>query len=354
MIPVHITKDAREKLWAYILSVKGEVGGFGFATLDAESRLVWYDCFLVDQDANASGVDFTDKGLTQAVDRAATTGFFDDPNGVWVWWHSHGSLEVFWSTTDEGGIEALKESGVKYMISVVGNHRLQTKTRIDVFDVPIIGHAEFHNAQLVRYGAEQFQYDVNAELREHVRIKPTISAKPGEDKTIWAKDGVWKSRYPGSEKDTGFKWDKDKKMYFRPYTDDELAAQAAAPELPEGSRKSDPGDKLDDALSRNAKLVAGEGYREYSQEELTGMSPDEQAWGTDADWEDVDDEGAGFNWHDCVGFATTDAEADAHIAAGGQVVVYKGEKFLMEADSTDPILAMANAAEGEIVEVHAS
>jgi len=356
VIPVYITKEAREKLWAYVLSVSGEVGGFGFATLDTQDRLVWYDCFLVDQDADASGVDFTDVGLQQAIERAAESKFFDDPNGVWVWWHSHGALDVFWSTTDEGGIEALRQSGVQHMISVVANHKLQTKTRIDVFDVPIIGHAEFHDAGLRRYTEEEFQYEVNDELKAHVRIKPPVAKTTSSgvpDITQYTKEGICKSKWPGNN--TGFKWDNDRKMYFRPYTEEEKAERKL---LPPGTRKSDPGDKLDEALVNRAAAMAGEGYREYSQEELTGMTPEErQAWGNEASsavMEDVADDGEGFNWGDVLDYIPDDDEAGQWMEQGFRVITYQGERFLMEPDANDPITQLADAADGEIVEVHAS
>lgn len=242
---VHVTKAARDKFWAYVLGMKEEVGGFGFVTIDDKDRLVWHETFLVDQDVSGSSVDFTDTGIAQAVEYAAERGVLDDPNHIWLWWHSHNTMSVYWSQTDEGGITALRASGVPYMISIVGNHKLESKLRIDVFDVPLIGHATFDDVKLVAYSDEEWAEEIRLDLAQFVRVKKVDPTKK-----------------PGS------------------------ITKAGGTVSP--TRKDDPGDKVQKVIEQKAK-----GYAEYTQDELEGKSPhnyDAQAWG------EVDDNGQPIEW----------------------------------------------------------
>ena len=57
-----------------------------------------------------------------------------------VWWHSHATFDVFFSITD---IQTIEESdGFPYLISIVGNHKGEFKTRLDVFK-PVPATMEF-------------------------------------------------------------------------------------------------------------------------------------------------------------------------------------------------------------------
>lgn len=280
-IILRATDDVFDKFWAYVLAVKTEIGGFGFATIE-HGRLVWHDIFLVDQDVSEGGVDFTDKGITQAIEHASQKKFFEDPNGVWVWWHSHCHHDVYWSGTDEGGVKALKESGIPYMISVVGNHKMKSKCRIDVFSVPIIGQAEHHDMELQRFEFET--PDVKEEIAEFVREKKFPK---------WGRTSTTSTGWHGGQK-----------------------------QLPAGTRTSDPGDKLDQALVDRAL-----GYAEYSQEELEGKSSVEEALGSGMD---TDDNDLLFNWKDVTDFLGEDeAEAKEWEKAGCDVVCVNGAYFLL-------------------------
>jgi hypothetical protein len=55
----------------------------------------------------------------------------EDTSRIKLWWHSHGDLGVFWSTTDEANIQRLANSS--YMISIVGNKDRKSLTRIDLY-----------------------------------------------------------------------------------------------------------------------------------------------------------------------------------------------------------------------------
>jgi hypothetical protein len=289
---IYATKTARDKFWAYVLNMKEEVGGFGFVTIDDQGRLVWHETFLVDQDVSGSSVDFTDTGIAQAIEYAAERGVLDDPDFIWLWWHSHNTMATYWSSTDEGGIGALRQSGVPYMISIVGNHRLEHKLRIDVFNVPLIGHATFDDVKLAAHPDEDWAQEIALDLAQFVRVKPNPPKKPGS----------------GTAKTGG---------------------------TVSATRKDDPGDKVQKVIEQKAT-----GYAEYTQEELSGGYPhgnsyDRQAWADDevmglGDTNlEVDDDGLVINW-DLMLCPVEDHTNTDWESMGFQIIHVKGEAWLAE------------------------
>lgn len=307
--PLYVTKEARDKFWGYIVSYADELGGFGFATIDTQGRLVWYDTFLVDQEATKSAVDFSDKGITQAIERATAADCFSDPNFTWVWWHSHNSMGTFWSTTDESGVTALKASGVPYMLSVVGNHKLESKVRMDWYKAPIVEHVTIENFKLVRYPDDTFEAGLHDDIAEFVR-KPKPSAPVNKTQS------GYQAGSPGGK---GTEVVKSNLSY----------------------RKSDPGGKLEAALQKAAEEL-DEDYADLRQHEQT-----ESAFlSGEALGDDCDDDGVHFNWTKVVDWIADVEEVKEWESQGFDVVKYQNEYFLLEPSS---VLDDEKILTGEVV-----
>ena len=56
----------------------------------------------------------------------------EDIGGVRLWWHSHGDLGVFWSSTDEECAAGLANS--RYFVSIVVNKKGDIKCRVDLYE----------------------------------------------------------------------------------------------------------------------------------------------------------------------------------------------------------------------------
>ena len=52
------------------------------------------------------------------------------PGAAKFWWHSHGNLDVFWSTEDEATIQAFQS---KWWISLVTNKYGEYAARLDIY-----------------------------------------------------------------------------------------------------------------------------------------------------------------------------------------------------------------------------
>jgi hypothetical protein len=132
---VTIDTKTERRLWALIRAVDTEIGGWGYAKIDG-SDLVWHEVFLVPQTVSGSEVDFeATGGDTVAVERANADGVLEDPSFVWVSWHSHHTMQAYWSKTDDARIAAMAKTGVRRLLSFVGSHDGSYQLRLDVFDV---------------------------------------------------------------------------------------------------------------------------------------------------------------------------------------------------------------------------
>ena len=138
-VNVTITSDAEARLWGLIRAVDTEIGGWGYAFADGEA-ITWSKTFLVPQIATHSEVDFeATGGDIAAIERAAEDGVLNQPDFVWVSWHSHHTMKPFWSKTDDKRIAAMRQAGVTRLVSFVGCHDGSYRLRVDVFDVEAHG-----------------------------------------------------------------------------------------------------------------------------------------------------------------------------------------------------------------------
>jgi hypothetical protein len=71
----------------------------------------------------------------------------EDPKNWNVWWHSHASMGVFWSGTDNDTIVSHANNG-GFLISIVTNKEGKFKTRFDIFpkDISPLGVVTYYKA----------------------------------------------------------------------------------------------------------------------------------------------------------------------------------------------------------------
>ncbi len=116
-----------KRLMAYIQACPLEVGGLGTIAV-RDGDLVIDDVFLLEQEVTAAETKLDPAAVARFVTRFSQEG--RDPSRLKFWWHSHAAMDVFWSATDLETIRELSEGG--YLVSLVGNHRGETKTRLTV------------------------------------------------------------------------------------------------------------------------------------------------------------------------------------------------------------------------------
>lgn len=122
---VVIPEAVWKRLLAYIQACPLEVGGLGTVEVRGDA-LVIDEIFLLEQEVTAAETKLDPAAVARFI--AGFAGEGRDPSRLKFWWHSHADMEVFWSATDLATIRELSEGG--YLVSLVGNHRGATKTRL--------------------------------------------------------------------------------------------------------------------------------------------------------------------------------------------------------------------------------
>jgi hypothetical protein len=169
-LTVDITLDAYEYMWACIKAVTTEIGGVGYIERQDNGRLLWHRSLLIPQEVTSGSIDFTDPAFM--VEQAHKDGVLGDPNFVWVWWHSHANMGVFWSGTDTGEyIEPFRKAGAPALVSFVGNRRNEWKMRLDIFDHALAPHVELHDISLRVEQDQQLMDQVHEDLDTFVTEK---------------------------------------------------------------------------------------------------------------------------------------------------------------------------------------
>lgn len=162
---VAVDAEALERIWQWTALAKGE-----------------FSCLaMVENDLLVHGVELFEQVCTQAsteIDQQALARFLvvhPAPERVRAWIHSHGTLNVFWSATDDACIEGLAND--TFLVSIVVNKRRELRCRVDFWqpvrltldDVPI-------EVRLPRF---DLQAECARQFREHVTEVQPAMIPPG-------------------------------------------------------------------------------------------------------------------------------------------------------------------------------
>lgn len=159
---VVITAEARAKLEVYVHSVDGEISGYGKVSQSGDTFTVT-DVVIVKQTCSGAGTEIDGDAAARFIEELLLRG--ENPADYRLWWHSHGKMDTFWSTTDEDNIS---NTAADWSLSLVVNKKGAMKARLDVFR-PC--HLYLDNVEIsVDY---QLAPDVVAQLQAEVTEKVT-------------------------------------------------------------------------------------------------------------------------------------------------------------------------------------
>jgi len=136
---VWIDLAAHEKLWAWTKMAKGEISMLGLVDDPPEGPAIT-DLFLMKQTCTSASTNMDQAEVGRLLFDLGSAGL---EGQLRAWVHSHGTMDVFWSATDDECIEGL--GGEPYIVSVVVNRKGDVRARVDVFkpvrfvidDVPV-------------------------------------------------------------------------------------------------------------------------------------------------------------------------------------------------------------------------
>lgn len=124
---VFIDLVAQEKLWAWTRMAKGEVSMLGLVEDTPEGPAIT-DLFLMRQTCTAASTDMDRADVARLLFDLGAAGI---EGQLRAWVHSHASMDVFWSKTDDDCIEGLAAD--PYCVSLVVNKRGDMRARVDLF-----------------------------------------------------------------------------------------------------------------------------------------------------------------------------------------------------------------------------
>jgi len=127
-IRLYLLPEVEERLRHYTRLAPGEVSGLGHVE-EVDGGFMVTDLFLPAQSCSSGGTELRAESVATLI--LTLDGAGVDAGRLRFWWHSHGSLDAFWSLTDEQCISNLANGD--YVISLVTNKRGAMLARLDIF-----------------------------------------------------------------------------------------------------------------------------------------------------------------------------------------------------------------------------
>lgn len=173
---VVFTNEAYDWLRGYTMAVQSEIGGFGYVYSPEKGIFVVDTIYLAPQTASPGGVHFKDGAMAFMVEKAVEDERLNDARFSW---HSHNTMGVFWSSTDEEGIEDYKRTGMPWLVSAVTNHKGEIKVRVDIFDT-ICDHVSIQDCEVqIGFANPEMRERIESDIKELVELRPTQAKNSG-------------------------------------------------------------------------------------------------------------------------------------------------------------------------------
>jgi hypothetical protein len=150
----------------YVDGCVGEVSGMGKVEI-IDGELTVTDCTIFEQSVSGAHSDIETQALAKFQVELVQKG---EDLSVWkLWWHSHATMAVFWSGKDTDTIDNSTE--FEYMVSLVTNHKHETKARVDTFKpLRLYSDLDVHIEEVVN---EELKSACEAEIKAKVS-KPAL------------------------------------------------------------------------------------------------------------------------------------------------------------------------------------
>jgi hypothetical protein len=196
-IPVHIY----QQLEIYAEAVPGEIGGLGYVTVDDKGDFTVQKVWLLEQEASGSETDLDASSIAKLIDELINAG---ESTAFNFWWHSHGGMGAFWSTTDNKTMESWTGD---WLLSLVINKKMEMKSKLITF-IPIPLSSDIDTKVVYNDCFEKELY--LAEVKRKVRESPARNYGTA----LVKKGGNWEPYHPPAQREyigtsinkTNLKW----------------------------------------------------------------------------------------------------------------------------------------------------
>jgi len=129
MITIYLSTEAYLKMKYYTDLVEGEVSGLGRSEIISPTEIMITDIFLLKQEVTSTNTEIDKDDLSKFLLEQNKSD--QDVKTINVWWHSHDTMEAFFSTTDDDTASGFVTDG--FIISIVTNKAGKFLGRIDFY-----------------------------------------------------------------------------------------------------------------------------------------------------------------------------------------------------------------------------
>lgn len=127
---VQLTDKAWKLMRGYVDLCKYEISGLGKVERDENDNFIVTDIEIFTQKVSGAHSNIEASDLAKFNVELIRKG--ENPKNWYLWWHSHATMDVFFSGTDTGTIDSSVDFGV--LLSLVTNHKHEFKARVDVYE----------------------------------------------------------------------------------------------------------------------------------------------------------------------------------------------------------------------------
>lgn len=155
---LYFEEKAMKKMKCFVGLCRGEIAGLGRVVKETlpgsfKQVLVVKDVKIFDQEVSHGHADLDPESIAKFINEVMQNE--PDTLSEWrLWWHSHGSMNAFFSGTDTGTIESSTE--YEWLVSVVTNHEGDLVARFDMYE-PVRVTKELSVRTLSAYDEEVYE-----------------------------------------------------------------------------------------------------------------------------------------------------------------------------------------------------
>jgi len=179
---VYILKDCWDKIINYAKAAyhgeKAEIGGMSVVTQDKDGDWWIEDPQIMNQEIGATTCDLDKEDLAKYYTQMAVK--YKDTNFRFCWWHSHHTMDAFWSGTDLSSIDEYGEGESDLSFALVVNLKEEYKCRISVWK-PLQVHQDVE-LEIVGKEDVEIPLEIVTEVKAKCRTRSLSSYQTGYSK----------------------------------------------------------------------------------------------------------------------------------------------------------------------------
>jgi len=126
---LYVDPTVLKRIQYYAQAAEGEVSGLGTVIKDDKGRMVVNRVYLLEQESSGADTELNSEAISKLM--TDMIGKNEDPAQLKFWWHSHATMGVFWSGTDDTCAETLSR---EFAFSLVVNKAGEKRCRLDLYN----------------------------------------------------------------------------------------------------------------------------------------------------------------------------------------------------------------------------